>query len=86
MTCTSCNKPSLSVDLFNGLCLQCTGLKYDRLKTSCQHLISNWRSSTKEIEEKFQPSNPGQTQIAVTALEECANRLEDIVNQASLCQ
>lgn len=49
------------------------------IKQQLQTLATGWRAKAKLIEDKYSPSAPAQTQIAVDTLETCASEIDDIL-------
>lgn len=50
------------------------------LKTQLLTLAADWRNKAKDVEDRFQPIVPAQSHVAVTALNNCAEELEELAN------
>lgn len=74
MICLSCKA---EVPVYNGLCLNCTGRRLDRLQSALLHTISNWHQGSAELGDEMEPMHV----IARTTLTHCANFLERILDQ-----
>lgn len=49
------------------------------MKTKLLHLAQAWRSKAEAINQKYRDVAPEQAQVAVSALETCAEEIEDLV-------